>query len=272
MGDLDRVACREKDRPFDAVLQLPHIPRPMVGQEDLGHLRGDLPDRFPHLFGVLHREVVGQEEDVAAPVPQGGQVDGKDAEAVEEIRRKRPTARSCSRFRLVAVMIRTSTRITRCEPRGWNCFSWRTRRTLAWAEAESSPTSSRKIVPPLASSKRPRRWWMAPVKAPRSWPKSSLSMRVSGMAAQLLDQGPLRWAVPWIARATAPCPSCLAVDQDGRVGVGHLGQETKTSCITLEWPMISSRADGCGRRSSQAGFSSSWRGSGPPWPGAPHRR
>ena len=48
-----------------------------------------------------------------------------------------------------------------------------------------SPISSRKIVPPLACSKRPMRRAAAPVKAPRSWPKSSLSSRVSGMAAQL---------------------------------------------------------------------------------------
>ena len=40
-------------------------------------------------------------------------------------------------------------------------------------------------MPPLASSKRPIRCAIAPVKAPRSWPKSSLSSRPVGMAAQL---------------------------------------------------------------------------------------
>jgi hypothetical protein len=40
------------------------------------------------------------------------------------------------------------------------------------------------MVPPSASSKKPafRSW--APVKAPFSWPNSSLSMSVSGMAEQ----------------------------------------------------------------------------------------
>ena len=41
-----------------------------------------------------------------------------------------------------------------------------------------SPISSRKMVPWWASSKSPRRESMAPVKAPFSWPKSSLSSTV----------------------------------------------------------------------------------------------
>ena len=71
-----------------------------------------------------------------------------------------------------------------------------------------SPISSMKSVPPLASSKRPRRARMAPVKAPRAWPKSSLSSRVSVMAAQLT--GTNGWALrrlpAWMARATSSLP------------------------------------------------------------------
>ena len=48
-----------------------------------------------------------------------------------------------------------------------------------------SPISSRKIVPPSASSKRPCRIATAPVNAPFSWPNSSLSTSVGGSAAQL---------------------------------------------------------------------------------------
>ena len=40
-------------------------------------------------------------------------------------------------------------------------------------------------MPPEASSKQPARRSTAPVKAPFSWPKISLSISVSGMAAQL---------------------------------------------------------------------------------------
>ncbi len=61
--------------------------------------------------------------------------------------------------------------------------------------AGMSPTSSRNIVPPWAISKRPRRWLTALVNAPFSWPNSSLSRSVSGMAAQLTAIiGPVRTA------------------------------------------------------------------------------
>ncbi len=48
-----------------------------------------------------------------------------------------------------------------------------------------SPTSSRNSVPPSASSNLPMRCDIAPVNEPFSCPNSSLSMRSSGMAAQL---------------------------------------------------------------------------------------
>ena len=48
-----------------------------------------------------------------------------------------------------------------------------------------SPISSRNRVPPLPCSNLPMRRRSAPVKAPFSWPNSSLSSSVSGMAAQL---------------------------------------------------------------------------------------
>ncbi len=47
-----------------------------------------------------------------------------------------------------------------------------------------SPTSSRKRVPPFAASKSPGRSAVAPVKAPRECPKSSLSRRDSLTAPQ----------------------------------------------------------------------------------------
>ena len=60
-----------------------------------------------------------------------------------------------------------------------------TRSSLTWVAGAISPISSRKIVPPSASSNRPSRRSAAPVNAPFSWPNSSDSSRVSGSAAQL---------------------------------------------------------------------------------------
>ena len=57
----------------------------------------------------------------------------------------------------------------------------------------SSPISSRKMVPPFASSNRPSRRRVAPVNAPFSWPKSSEEISDGARAAQFtLTKGALR--------------------------------------------------------------------------------
>ena len=63
-------------------------------------------------------------------------------------------------------------------------------------------------MPPSASAKRPFLLAVAPVKAPRTWPNSSDSSSVSGMAAQLtLTSGIARCALwSWMARATSSLP------------------------------------------------------------------
>src|SRR5213592_3162547 len=68
------------------------------------------------------------------------------------------------------------------EPSRSTLRSCSTRKSLACSGRGRSPISSRKTVPPLASSKRPRRIWLAPVNAPFSCPKSSSSIRDSGKA------------------------------------------------------------------------------------------
>ncbi len=82
-------------------------------------------------------------------------------------------------------MIRTLTLIVRLPPTRSNSRSWSTRSSFACRPPEISLTSSSSRVPLLASSKRPSRRSVAPVKAPRSWPKNSLSISVSEIAAQL---------------------------------------------------------------------------------------
>ena len=63
-------------------------------------------------------------------------------------------------------------------------------------------------MPPSASAKRPFLVNVAPVNAPRTWPNSSDSSSVSGIAAQLtLMSGMLRCALrAWMARATSSLP------------------------------------------------------------------
>ena len=69
-------------------------------------------------------------------------------------------------------------------PSGRRTSSSSTCSSLVCSGSGSSPISSRKMVPPSQSSNLPSFWLAAPVKAPFSWPKSSDSIRFSGMAAQ----------------------------------------------------------------------------------------
>jgi len=112
-----------------------------------------------------------------------------------------------------------------------------------------SPISSRNRVPPSACSKRPRRVVCAPVKAPRSWPKSSLSSRSFGMAAVLMaTKGPLLPRSPrglclCSARATSSLPLPLSPVMS-TVTLLWLKRPMarNTSCMAGAWPSISGMA------------------------------
>ena len=84
----------------------------------------------------------------------------------------------------MAAMTRTSTLMSCRLPSRENWPSCNTCSSLAWRGSGSSLISSRKMVPLLASSNLPgfSRW--APVKAPRSYPNSSLSKSSLGSAAE----------------------------------------------------------------------------------------
>ena len=110
-----------------------------------------------------------------------------------------PRVISLSRSRLVAAMKRTSSGRGLSPPTRSTTRSSMTRSSLTWIEWGSSPTSSRNTVPPSAVSSRPGLAAIAPVNAPRSWPNSSLSSRLSDSAAQLslryglAARGDMRW-------------------------------------------------------------------------------
>ena len=85
---------------------------------------------------------------------------------------------------LVAIS-RMSTLTGRLPPTRSISRSWMARSSLACSRGSISLTSSSSSVPPVASSNLPTRRATAPVKAPFSWPNSSDSSRLSGIAAQL---------------------------------------------------------------------------------------
>jgi hypothetical protein len=96
------------------------------------------------------------------------------------------------------------------------------RSTFACATRSMSPISSRNSVPPCACSKKPRFLACAPVNAPRSWPKSSLSMSSRGMAAQLTftNGSSARGERRWMARemSSLPVPLSPVMSTDAFVG------------------------------------------------------
>ena len=91
-----------------------------------------------------------------------------------------------------------------------------------------SPTSSRKSVPPSACSAAPLRSLEAPVKAPLTWPKISLSIRSLGIAAQLTatkgPSSPLAELVQGLG-AQFLADARFAGDEHGRVGRGGAAQD-----------------------------------------------
>ena len=100
--------------------------------------------------------------------------------------RKSPAATMSARSRLVAQITRTSQVNGSLSPTRRTSPLSRNRSSFACIVLGSSPISSRKRLPPLATCNRPMRCSSAPVKAPLRWPNNSLSIRFSGSAPQLI--------------------------------------------------------------------------------------
>ena len=99
---------------------------------------------------------------------------------------------------------------------------------LGCSSSGSSPTSSMNSVPPCACTNAPRARRVAPVKAPRAWPNSSLSISVGGTAAQSnTTNGPLRALAARVDRLGAHflAGAGLAVDEDRHVADGGARQQ-----------------------------------------------
>ncbi len=97
-------------------------------------------------------------------------------------------------------------------------------------------------VPPSAVSNSPALAVTAPVKAPFSWPNSSLSSSVSGKAAQLITTiGRSARLLCWCkARATSSLPVPLSPWIRMALSLGPARSiKRKTSCIAGDRPIIS---------------------------------
>ena len=201
------------DGALDRVLELAHVAGPGVALERAQRLGLEAPRPATRLVARAREEGLGEQPDVLAALAQRRQRDRHDVDAVEEIgaeaalRRPRARGRGWSRRR------RARRRRSAASSRAARSSrSWSARSSFACTAGASSPISSRKSVPPWAASKRPMRRSRASVKAPFSWPKSSLSISVAGIAAQFTDDEALvaRGPRSWIARATSSLPVPLS--------------------------------------------------------------
>jgi len=169
--DPKSVSAAQDHRSFNNILQLADISRPWIRLAPLQRTLVDFANLFPHFLRVPFHEVLDQHRNILRPFAERRHLNRENVKPVKQVGSKRSAAMAAVKSRLVAAMTRTSVGIIRLPPTRSNCRSCSTRSNAIWVSAGSSPTSSRKIVPECAISKRPWRRCTAPVKAPFSWPK-----------------------------------------------------------------------------------------------------
>ena len=128
-----------------------------------------------------------------------------------------------------------------------------TRSNRACVVSGSSATSSRKMVPPFASSKYPLREVTAPVNAPFSWPNSSESMVPSGIAPQLTAMylACLRGEYWWMMAGKNSFPAPLSPQTSTDRSMGATRKALPTAFVRAgALPIMPSRAFACCIRES----------------------
>ncbi len=177
---LDQRVFGQHNRALNHVLQLAHVARPAIAQERLARRLVKPADLFSGLARDAGQKVLRQIENVLRSIAQRRQVNLHAVQAVVEILAEGAVAETRLEILVGGRHHPHGARSSRCVPaEPPDLPSCSTRRSLAWSAGASSAISSRKIVPPSASTKMPERSPRASVNAPRLWPKSSLSSSVS---------------------------------------------------------------------------------------------
>ncbi len=233
---------RQGDRALDAVLELAHVPRPAVGEQTLRRRRRDAGHVLAGLARVAREEVLGEQQDVAAARAERRQRQVHDVDAVEEILAEASASTADSRSRLVAVTSRTSNGTSMSLPTGRTLRSCSARSSFGCSPSGISADLVEEERPAVRLHEEAGARAAASVNAPRAWPKSSLSSRGSGIAAQLTaTNGPwLRRPRAWSARATTSLPVPLSpVTRTVASDAATRARRSSTSCIAGLLPMSS---------------------------------
>src|SRR5215472_1170551 len=78
MGGRNAGSLGEDERALDRVLQLAHVARPVVSEEDVARLAGQGSDGPSHPVGEGPQKMIGQEEHVLIPLPQRRKMQAED--------------------------------------------------------------------------------------------------------------------------------------------------------------------------------------------------
>src|SRR3989475_12575412 len=204
-------------------------------------------------------KVFQQHQNVVLPFAKRGNLDREYVQPVVEVRAKCPV---CNGGFQIAISCRYYADIDFDGLRAADAFEF----TFLQHPQECNLSVQRhladfvqEMVPPFASSNRPRRRCIAPVNAPFSWPKSSEEISDGARAAQLtLTKARCdRRDRLWMARATSslPVPVSPLTRTLESVGATFTTRES-TSCNADEVPTISSNMNAWSICSLSTTFSS----------------
>ena len=196
--------------------------------------------------GELLEEMIDQERHVLTSFAERGKLDADDLETVVEVLAELAGGDGVGQ---VAVGGRDQAdvdldRLVGAHPDDLAGLE-RPRSSLTWIARGMSPTSSRNSVPPLACSNQPLRSRSAPVNAPLTWPKSSLSRMFSLSSAQLSGDERLVLALGLLmcralATSSLPVPLSPVISTEADVGAIWRSLAT-TACMAGELPMTPSK-------------------------------
>ena len=205
---LDHSALGFHQGKMDGILQFPNISGPGVIHQHGQRILGKAPGMLSFLCGPIE-EMRNQKREIVFPLTQGRQANGYHVQPIIEIFSK------ILPFHFTPQVAVGGTDDAHIHRDGLfashpleSSFLQEPCRSFTCMGLGSSDTSSRKIVPPWASSKRPFLSRIAPEKAPFTCPKSSLSSNPSGRAPQFTGTNgpPPRRLSLWIAAATSSFP------------------------------------------------------------------
>jgi hypothetical protein len=230
--------AREDHGALQKILELANVARPLPRDQSIHRFRRDGFDGLAHAAGVARDKMAHQDGNVGGAVAQRRRKDRKNLEAVKEV-----AAEFLFRdhFGQIAIGGGDEAHVDGDGPRAAQAldlallqsaqqFRLQVERQLAHLVEEE-----RALVRQL---QRPILRAMAPVNAPFSWPKSSLSSRPAGMAAQfsLIKVRSLRGLRRWMARASSSLPVPVSPWMST---VASVGATVSISRSTLRRPVLS---------------------------------